>query len=592
MFADWRVRPLPADCLEYSRLDVHYLLYIADRLAQELLAADNASSTTIMPDTLTPESHLARAVHRSQLTTLNVYVATPSKVACNTSALTIMKQIIGEIREEEGFVGQFSDSEVRRLETIGDCVYTLCSWRDHTARQMDEGVQCILPDRVLAHIAQDQPGSLKELHQVLSTAPEVSQESCCQYPAALMNDAETVLEEFIDAAQGQKPWVHPQLQEILRPQLHGKHLGKKHMDPEAFKQSLADRFSSKKEVYENCRMLSSNGELLCYTDRKRLEWYIRKGLAELVAEEPFTVRLLFEHKTSDQDKNLHRFYTAAKHNRCVACGEGSHWLRYRIVPSCYRRALPVHMKSHRSHDIVLLCVTCHELAQVAAARLKRLVAEEYNVPLLPPVCVTNENDEDNAQSKAGDLNSTPYGVRRAAVALRSAGDKMPLERRVKYNAQIRAYIKNYEPGFLPDISEENECTDDSFLTPLELQLGLLAGMAPKTRRKTLRRWAAEEDGNNIHPALLGEINSSQDEYEHEPPRTSYANRQSLGHEWHGEEVIKAASEKGGDDELVTLCVRFRQAFIQALKPRFLPENWDIAHAAPRKFGECSVYYNT
>ena len=38
--ADWRVRPLTAPVLEYARTDVHWLLYIADQLAAELLAAD------------------------------------------------------------------------------------------------------------------------------------------------------------------------------------------------------------------------------------------------------------------------------------------------------------------------------------------------------------------------------------------------------------------------------------------------------------------------------------------------------------------------------------------------------------------------
>ncbi len=30
--------------------------------------------------------------------------------------------------------------------------------------------------------------------------------------------------------------------------------------------------------------------------------------------------------------------------RCVVCGEGSHYLRYRVVPSCYRRHFPSHLK--------------------------------------------------------------------------------------------------------------------------------------------------------------------------------------------------------------------------------------------------------
>ncbi len=44
----------------------------------------------------------------------------------------------------------------------------------------------------------------------------------------------------------------------------------------------AQRFSAKKAVYENCVMLSREGEMLCHTDRKKLEWYLSKGIAEKV----------------------------------------------------------------------------------------------------------------------------------------------------------------------------------------------------------------------------------------------------------------------------------------------------------------------
>ncbi len=37
--ADWRVRPLAPELLHYARSDTHYLLYIHDRLKQELQAA-------------------------------------------------------------------------------------------------------------------------------------------------------------------------------------------------------------------------------------------------------------------------------------------------------------------------------------------------------------------------------------------------------------------------------------------------------------------------------------------------------------------------------------------------------------------------
>ena len=35
--ADWRVRPLPEEMVRYAREDTHYLLYVYDRVRQDLL---------------------------------------------------------------------------------------------------------------------------------------------------------------------------------------------------------------------------------------------------------------------------------------------------------------------------------------------------------------------------------------------------------------------------------------------------------------------------------------------------------------------------------------------------------------------------
>ena len=91
-----------------------------------------------------------------------------------------------------------------------------------------------------------------------------------------------------------------------------------------------------------------------------------KGLATLEGEDPLVVRLTFAHRDDDQHKGSAQFFSTARVNRCVTCGEGSHYLRWRVVPGCYRKALPVEMKSHRSHDVVLLCVGCHERAQAVS----------------------------------------------------------------------------------------------------------------------------------------------------------------------------------------------------------------------------------
>ena len=36
---------------------------------------------------------------------------------------------------------------------------------------------------------------------------------------------------------------------------------------------VAQKFSAKRKVYENCRMLSQDGSLLCFCDMRKINWY-------------------------------------------------------------------------------------------------------------------------------------------------------------------------------------------------------------------------------------------------------------------------------------------------------------------------------
>jgi len=42
--ADWRIRPLEEEMLKYARQDTHYLLYIYDKMTQELLEKGNTQA--------------------------------------------------------------------------------------------------------------------------------------------------------------------------------------------------------------------------------------------------------------------------------------------------------------------------------------------------------------------------------------------------------------------------------------------------------------------------------------------------------------------------------------------------------------------
>lgn len=140
--------------------------------------------------------------------------------------------------------------------------------------------------------------------------------------------------------------------------------------------------------------------------------------------------LLFEPKGRPEDED-NDFYIQSKKNICVSCGEGNHYLRYRIIPSCYRMHFPEHLKSHRSHDIVLLCVDCHEIAHAAAEKYKKKIAAEFGIPLFVRKVVDSSQIQ-NASASNGNIEEDgvpPLQLRTAAMALLRHGSRMPSRRR-------------------------------------------------------------------------------------------------------------------------------------------------------------------
>jgi hypothetical protein len=55
------------------------------------------------------------------------------------------------------------------------------------------------------------------------------------------------------------------------------------------------------------------------------------------------------------------------------------------------------------------------------------------------------------------------------------------------------------------------------------------------------------------------------------------------------QVVAAAMARGGEEELHRLVQRFRQVFVVACKPKYLPPNWTVDAVDTRQFGEYSVY---
>ncbi|KAK4492815.1 hypothetical protein RD792_000140 [Penstemon davidsonii] len=658
---DWRRRPLPAEMIQYARIDAHYLLYISRCLYLELKLQKNENSSP------GDKFHfLLEASRRSNATCMQLFAkdleASPGENAASS--------IISRCLNDQGNISpSLCDSKFQER------VRRLCLWRDIMARLHDESLRFVLSENAIIALGTKVPTTEIDICSIISTAdvdvesmtlvshqspsPVVSchlEDLLCLFQDSITN-RDHIFELFIQQHLGPagtcplSAYNYALLSKIKlritnRPTSHRNGFrASKQSTKRASRESFVRKFSCKSPVYHNCKIYANDGRLLCYSDRRKLEWYLNRNLAKLVEEDPPSIMLLFEPKGRPEDED-NEFYIQSKKNICVGCGEGNHYLRYRVIPSCYRIHFPEHLKSHRSHDIVLLCVDCHEIAHAAAEKYKKQIAAEFGIPLF----ISNVVDFDMAHNKttsslpvstSEEIGVSPLHLRTAAMALLRHGPQMPSQRREELMQVVMKYYGGRE------------------ISDVDLERALLVGMSPHERKKFEKKRGYsfkhlpgcidlnDENENNIGfkgetVDALSTIMSGTDEklnYEDnlmvedkeestEPPCSNSGddiaalnaddNDMSdtkiapgiskeltvhagdiqpnhdtkfslLGHGPHGKQVVEYLLKEYGEDGVREFCQRWRQVLVEALHPRFLPAGWDVMHSGKRDFGEFSVY---
>ncbi|XP_027346451.1 protein RRP6-like 3 isoform X3 [Abrus precatorius] len=666
---DWRQRPLSAEMVHYARTDAHYLMYIANCLINELKQLDNENSCS------DDEFHFVlEASRRSNMICLQLFTKEIEAFPGESAVLSLFSRHMSS----NGFPSVSNETKVQNV------VRQLCAWRDLMARIHDESLKYVLSDHAIVALASQPTTSHSEIYNTIaqtdinvetgvnSFIPSPSPVVCSHLSdiyhllANELANNDNIYSLILQRCLGQNGSCPLSVfnyallvNSNLRPTLAYKHLGPKNPKQYSRKSSrdlFVQKFSCKSPVYHNCRIFANDGRLLCYCDRKKLEWYLTRDLAKLIDEDPPAIMLLFEPKGRPEDEG-NDFYIQSKRNICVGCGQGNHYLRYRIIPSCYRIHFPEHLKSHRSHDIVLLCVDCHEVAHAAAEKYKRKIAVEFGIPLYVR-SVIHPGQETEKQIEEGGV--SPLQLRTAAMALLRHGPRMPLNRR----AELAEIVKKYYGG--REISEE------------DLERALQVGMTPHERRRfekkrgfsfrhsaastaTVREqdnhascaprlcdvdvlkvdahdgsYANEETRSEVHkevstrkddfgnPTLASGIaingavsaalngntipvettlyNETSDSavnvdnshlsrrqengesdlsYLPKDEKSTKAQHNSklslLGHGPHGKQVVEHIVKVYGEDGIREFCQRWRQVFVDAVNPRFLPAGWDVKH---------------
>uniref|UniRef100_A0A665TRW3 Exosome complex component 10 n=1 Tax=Echeneis naucrates TaxID=173247 RepID=A0A665TRW3_ECHNA len=124
--ADWRIRPLPEEMVQYARTDTHYLLYIYDCMKTQLLDVSHGQ-TGLLQCVWNKSKDISLKKYLKPIFTEDSYLELQrkQKMSFNTQQLTAFR--------------------------------LLFAWRDKLARQEDESTGYVLPTHMMSKISEELP---------------------------------------------------------------------------------------------------------------------------------------------------------------------------------------------------------------------------------------------------------------------------------------------------------------------------------------------------------------------------------------------------------------------------------------------------
>lgn len=160
--ADWRIRPLPSEMVLYAREDTHYLLYVYDRLRNELISKGNI------------HNNLLESVYKR------------SKAIC-------LKTYEKPIFTSESYLALYHRHKKSLNPNQLEAFRLLYAWRDEMARLEDESYAYVLPNHMLFGIA-----------EVLPKAPQ-GVLACCNPVPSLVRQNINVIHHLVVQARDLDP---------------------------------------------------------------------------------------------------------------------------------------------------------------------------------------------------------------------------------------------------------------------------------------------------------------------------------------------------------------------------------------------------
>lgn len=130
-----------------------------------------------------------------------------------------------------------------------------------------------------------------------------------------------------------------------------------------------------KQIYDNCELYRPNGEFMSFCSKDRLKWYLSNNLGEIIEGKNNAIRLKFEPKYVSSNEST----SIKRENKCYVCGAINELIKFRVIPTEYKKFFPEEWKSHNSIDLLPLCKECSRYASSYTQDLKDQLCEEYDI---------------------------------------------------------------------------------------------------------------------------------------------------------------------------------------------------------------------
>ncbi|KAI8229794.1 Exosome complex exonuclease rrp6 [Colletotrichum sp. SAR 10_96] len=171
--ADWRMRPLSPEMLYYARSDTHYLLYVYDKVRNELVMKSDRGN----PGT----DYIETVLQKSKSQSLSRYEGEHFDPVSGKGP----KGWYGLLLKHPA---PFSGQQFAVYRAVW-------AWRDEVARREDESTAYVLPNAIIGDIAKRMPPDAKALHALIPPSSHIARRNVSDIWARYQEARERGVEE-------------------------------------------------------------------------------------------------------------------------------------------------------------------------------------------------------------------------------------------------------------------------------------------------------------------------------------------------------------------------------------------------------------